>query len=141
MPLTRLKEWAAFLDTFIHARSKTPFAYASNDCCLFAADAIKEITGTDIAASFRGTYTDEASANAVIAANGGTVATLVANLATQFSMASVPPLTAQSGDLVALNGGAGIALGIVGCDGSVYGVGTDGLQRVALTTVVQAWRV
>ncbi len=106
MSLTRFKEWAAYLDTFIHARSKTPFAYATNDCCLFAADAIKEITGTDIAASFRGTYTDEASANAVITANGGTVATLVASLATQFSMASVPPLTAQSGDLVALNGGA-----------------------------------
>lgn len=31
-----------------------PFKWGESDCCLFAADVVKELTGTDYAAAFRG---------------------------------------------------------------------------------------
>jgi hypothetical protein len=144
MALTRHIKWAAALDTLIHARAATPFSWGDNDCCLFVGDAVKEMTGTDIAAEFRGKYTDAAGANAVIQATvkSANVADIAAYVANLNDMAEVRPLQAQRGDMVVLDGGGGLALAIVSLDGlTATGVGESGLMRVPLKRVVRAWRV
>lgn len=64
-------DWQAQLDAFIESRRNLPHAYGSNDCCLFAADAIMAQTGDDMAKDFRGTYSTQAEADKILADRGG----------------------------------------------------------------------
>ena len=50
-------DWHVRLDTFIRENLLTPFEWGKFDCCLFVADAVEAMTGTDFAAPFRGRYT------------------------------------------------------------------------------------
>lgn len=59
--MTRVEDWPERLAAFIEQRRKMPFAWGSNDCALFAADAVCAITGVDLGEPFRGRYDDEAS--------------------------------------------------------------------------------
>jgi len=54
--LMRVENWPTKLVDFIESRRHEPFAWGQNDCSLFVADALIEITGTDYAAPFRGEY-------------------------------------------------------------------------------------
>lgn len=58
MPTTRLLDWHQFLTDLINERRTQPFIWGTNDCSLWAADAILSITGEDFAADVRGTYDD-----------------------------------------------------------------------------------
>ena len=77
MAMHRIRHWATRgFHTFLEQRARRPFAWGVNDCALFAADGIRAITGVDIAADFRGKYSDEAGAMAAVkeVAGGSTVA-------------------------------------------------------------------
>ena len=52
----RVEAWPEHLIAFLSERRGRPFAWGSNDCCLFAADWIRTATGYDPAAKVRGTY-------------------------------------------------------------------------------------
>ena len=56
--------------TLAHWRS-APFAWGSDDCMMGVFDHCHALTGIDGGAEWRGTYHDEASALAVLAAAGG----------------------------------------------------------------------
>lgn len=146
MALTRKKHWAerAFHD-FLISRSKAPFVWGSNDCALFAADAIEATTGTDIAGDFRGKYTDEASAFALIQSvtGGKTVADAAAHCATKAGLAELQyPLMAQRGDLVVLEESGRLVAGVIHLNGSkAVVVGPDGLKLLPISDVKRAWRV
>ena len=49
-------------DALIAERRLMPFARGTNDCCMFAADAVLAMTGRDLAADWRGTYSDDRGA-------------------------------------------------------------------------------
>lgn len=51
--ITRLPDWRMNLDSLVYSRLHCPFAWGSNDCALFAADALKAITGFDISVGLR----------------------------------------------------------------------------------------
>src|ERR1700743_3011421 len=90
--------------TQVHLQPE-PFAWGKQDCCLFAADGVQAITGVDIAEDFRGKYTDQASAFALIESitGGTTVVDGAAFCATKFGMQEwKAPLCARRGDLVAV---------------------------------------
>jgi hypothetical protein len=146
MGLTRKKGWAAgaFHD-FLQARARMPFAWGSNDCALFAADAIEAITGTDIAADFRGKYTDEASAFALIQSltGGKTVADAAAYCATKAGLVELEhPLMAQRGDLVVIPDSGRLISGVVGLNGRhVISPGEKILKTLPISDVERAWRV
>lgn len=55
-PLPRHTDWPTRLATFVESRRYRPFAWGSNDCWLFAADAIVAMTGRDFGEAWRGTY-------------------------------------------------------------------------------------
>lgn len=151
MPLTRKQHWAtrAFHD-FLLARAKMPFAWGSNDCALFAADAVRAITGTDIATDFREKYSDKAGAFALIKSvtgNGADPATAVGDAAawcaTQAGLVEREfPLMAQRGDLVVMEDAGQLIAGVIHLNGRhAVSVSEAGLVRVSIQKVTRAWQV
>ncbi len=55
-PIERLLDWEQRLYQFIEGRRLRPFAWGRHDCALFAADAVQQMTGVDLAAEVRGQY-------------------------------------------------------------------------------------
>lgn len=151
MPLQRKEFWYRMeFQDFIIERKKMPFAWGSNDCALFAADAVKAITGTDIAADFRGKYSDEAGAFALIKSvtgKGEDPATAVADAAawcaekaglSEFKF----PKMAQRGDLVVIEDSGRLIAGVVHATGTlIVTVGEAGLKSFSISDVKRAWRV
>jgi hypothetical protein len=144
--LTRVKHWAtrAFHE-FLLARANTQFVWGQHDCALFAADGIQAMTGVDIAADFRGKYTDEASAMAAIKsiAGGSTIADAAAYCATKHEMPQwTYPLMARRGDLVVLQESGRLIAGLVHLSGRhIVCAGEKGLHRLPITDVQRAWHV
>ena len=90
------------------------------------------MTGTDIAAEFRGKYSDEATAAAVIKAYaGGGLEELTVKVAVAHGMKEVSPKLAQRGDLVLFETALGATLGIVHLNGQrACSVGLKGIVWV-----------
>jgi len=57
MGLVRKPDWQACLAKYMHNEARSAFVYGKSDCALFAAGAIKAMTGTDTATEWRGKYT------------------------------------------------------------------------------------
>ena len=130
---------------FLASRRYMPFAWGSNDCALFAADGIQAITGTDIAADFRGKYSDEASAMAAIKAiaNGSTIADAAAWCAAKHGLTEcIHPLMAQRGDLVIVEAAQGLMSGLVDLNGRhVLIPGQHGIVRLSISLIRRSWHV
>jgi hypothetical protein len=146
MPLKRKINWdSQELENFFRERRSQPFAWGTNDCCIFPADAILAMTGTDIAVDFREKYSDEASAYTLIKAvtGGANVADAAAWCAAKFGLAELPNTKfAQRGDLVVLEDAGRIIAGVVGLTGRhCISVGENGLLRLPMSGVLRAWRV
>lgn len=152
--LTRAEHWATrAYHQFLLARAKAPFRWGVNDCALFAADGILAMTGVDIAAAFRGKYTDEASAMAAIrsVAGGTTIADAAAWCAAQHNLAEwAHPLLAQRGDLVVFTapgpgGTAQLQAGLMHLTGRhVVAPGDEGLRLMTVGRVAaisRSWHV
>ena len=147
MPLTRVEHWdTRAFHNFLLAREKAAFAWGANDCALFAADGIKAMTGVDIAEDFRGKYSDEAGAFALIRelTGGMSVADAAVYCARKHELPEWPkPLLAQRGDLVVFTGATGLLVaGLVHLNGRhIVAVGEGGLYRFPLTAIERAWHV
>lgn len=68
--LQRLPDWPERLIEFIEARRTRAFSWGSNDCALFAADAVLSMTGVDLGAEWRG-YKSKRKAASIINKIGG----------------------------------------------------------------------
>lgn len=146
MSLTRHQHWATrSYHHFLIARAKAAFAWGVNDCALFAADGILAMTGVDIAADFRGEYSDEAGAFAAIQriAGGATVGDAAAYCAAKHGLAELAhPLKAQRGDLVVFPNAGNLIAGLVHLNGSrLVSVTDKGLWYFDIRDTVRAWRV
>jgi hypothetical protein len=146
MPLTRAQHWATrSYHDFLLSRAKTPFAWGQHDCALFAADGVLAMTGVDIAADFRGKYTNEASALALIKqlAGGSTVADAAAWCAAKHGLVEREyPLMAQRGDLVVLEDSGRLIAGLIHLSGRhIVAAGETGLKRILITAAKRAWKV
>lgn len=137
-------DWETRLHDFIESRKADPFAWGTNDCCLFAADAVLAMTDVDIADKFRGKYDSEASCMALLESLGyADVETMVRKELTAWQFAAVQPTLAHRGDIVLSMQAGQPALCIVGLDGKhSIGVGEQGLMKIkTYHDTVQAWRV
>jgi hypothetical protein len=145
MPIKRLQEWdTTHLHQFVLSRRSTPFAWGSHDCCLLAADAIQAITGVDIAADFRGRYSDQASAFAAIKTitGGSTVEDAAVYCATKAEMPELPhPNFAHRGDLVLIEDAGRVIAGVVGLQSKPLSAGEKGLKTFPMSAIKRAWRV
>lgn len=145
--MPRLKGWRPALFAAIDAHRGKPFQWGVHDCAVLAADAVAAMTGEDLAAAYRGKYTDRDGAGLLLAEHGFLDA--VALAADRFE--EIPVSRAGVGDLAAipigsnsvpveLQGVGSLALGIV--TGPVIAVMTaKGLSSVPLAAAVRAFRV
>ena len=141
--MTRRGGWDVRLAELLHARAQTPMRYGSNDCCLLAADAIAAMTGTDIAEEFRGYRTEVGAARRIRRVTGAVgVEAALRYCAAKHELPGLASVyLAQRGDLLLLDGGAGLIAGIVGTHGACVTTGEHGLRRLPLASAVRAWRV
>lgn len=133
------------MNDFLLERAKSPFIWGARDCCLFAADAIFKMTGTDIADEFRGEYHDEKSAFALIkrVTGGQTVADAAAYCAEKFGLPEWDqPMKAQRGDLAVIENAGRLIAGVVHLNGRhVVSINESGLVRLPISKIKRAWRV
>lgn len=138
----RPDDWPVRLGTYLESRRDQPFQWAKLDCCMLAADWVRQCLGIDPAKGLRSKYRSEAGAMKLLKAGKG-----VRGLAdTQFDRVKLA--YAQRGDLVAykdpgLKGPAWATtvLGIL--EGTVAYVATkDGLKPVKRSELMKTcWRV
>jgi hypothetical protein len=138
--------WQEALHAFLEARGRQPFAWGSNDCALFAADAVLAITGEDLGAAFRGKYSTQEGAAAQMqeACGSADALDLAAHLCAQAGFPRLAHVNlAQRGDVIVLaNPGGGHSLGIVSLNGlHALFVTEAGLRRMRVRDCVAAWHV
>ena len=134
---------------YLLSKVSTPFAYGENDCCMFACGAVLAMTGVDIAADFRGKYSDGPGAVRAIATVTGvdpekaTVEAAADWIAKKFGIAELPsPLYAQRGDLVLASAGDVDFLAVVALSGHEAAIpGARGIAHLPLMTAKKGWRI
>jgi hypothetical protein len=144
--IARLENWPTTLSAMIVDAQDEPFAWGTHDCCMWSADVVKamSVAGIDLAAPYRGTYSDAAGAAAVIsgATGGGTLEDLMVQIAAQYTLPEFAPAFAWRGDIALFDTDTGPAMGIVGNDTAAAFVSPDGLVWMDLTTQVRrVWRI
>jgi hypothetical protein len=123
----------ALLTRYIEERRRMPFAWGSNDCCLFAADWVLAATGRDLAAEYRGQYETALGALRFVKSAGG-----VEGLVEKAGGQRIDVKLAHRGDVVARDVGDGVGLGL--CIGSLAAfVAQDGLRFVDFSSG-SCWR-
>lgn len=134
--MRRHDNWPTLLAAFIEERRAMPFAWGSNDCCLFASDWIRRACGVDFAEDLRGRYSSAIGARRVLSRFGG-VLEIAKSLA---GLEQVPSATVRRGDVVAFEMQGGHALGI--CCGDIAAlVGKQGLVFPRIENASAAWRL
>lgn len=136
--MRRRHDWPERLSECISAARHRRFEWGAHDCCLFAADAVRDMTGVDPASDYRGRYADKAGAFRILeeVAGGGVESAAFR----AFGDPLDGPLFAQRGDVVLIETERGDALGV--CVGAhVAFAGENGVAFVPLEQAVKAWRV
>ena len=132
---TRRDNWPSLLAQFIEARREQPFAWGSNDCCIFAANWVETCTGVDHALAWRGRYSSGLGAARFLDEAGGVEA-----LVDALGLQRVAPQLAGRGDIVAQETGRGMTLGICLGETTVF-VAKTGLVFGPISNVETAWRI
>lgn len=145
--LVRYEDWPTRLANFIEGRRYKPFDWGSNDCCLFACDAVLAITGDDLARWFRGTYDDKRGAFVALRkfASGGIFET-AERQAVEYSIPRVSLPFAKRGDVVVGRVILPDTLELTDSLGIVVGpfalfVGPDGLSASPTLSCKAAWSI
>lgn len=139
--MKRVANWRAALALQFQQARTRKFEWGKFDCALFACDCIWAQLARDPAAAFRGRYSTEAQATALLG-NGG-LAAIAVQIASQFGFKEVSAGHAGRGDVVLIrNGTPQGALAIVDFT-AAFAVcpGTRGLIRVRRHRWLRAWKV
>lgn len=130
----RTTNWQAALSAFLAARRDAPFEWGSNDCCLFAADAVQAMTGSDHAAELRG-YGSALEAARLIEARGG-----LERIASDALGEPVAPVFASVGDVVLIENEGRDLLAL--CNGTTaLAPGELGMAVLSMDAAKATWRV
>ena len=135
----RLPDWAHRLDALCQERMHAPFAWGSNDCGSFGADAVQAQHGRDTLAAARMPRTTSRAARRALGLSGGAHAVMA-----RAGLPEVLPALAQRGDLVLLHQPTHgrrrrLLLGV--CMGAwAVAPACHGLATVPMHQAVAAWR-
>lgn len=134
--MKRREDWPVRLGEFIESRRSMPFRYGENDCCLFAADAVKAMTGDDLAAAWRGKYRSAREALKFVRDAGG-LPKLVSTVLSE----TVAVALAQRGDVLLVpRGDREQALAICAGEHFVW-PGPEGIELGHTLASQAAWRI
>lgn len=128
----RHQNWEHRLNEFL--KSVGPFEWGSNDCCMFAVNAVEAMTGEDHGKPYKG-YKTALGAVRRLEKFGG-----VEGIAT-IELGEPKPITqAKRGDVVSVQNGENIILGI--CVGvKIASVSEEGLTFFSMNVAKNAWSV
>lgn len=136
-PPVRTQTWRAALADHIDRCRAAPFVWGKHDCALFAAGAVKAMTGTDLARGLRGKYRSAGSAAVLIKKHGfGSLGDLVAS-----RLPEVAPAFAMRGDLAIIRDDDGLAALAVVLGAEVAAARDIGLSFVSRDRVERAFHV
>jgi hypothetical protein len=146
MEIKRKEDWERRLHDFLEERSRVPFAWGTNDCALFVADAVNAVTGVDLGADCRGKYSTEEEAIEAMRkmCGAGDVAAFAAHVCHGAGMPRRDHVNfAQRGDVVILENPDGShSVGVVGLNGlHAWFVTEGGLRRARVRDCVSVWKV
>lgn len=142
--MQRYPDWQAQFSQFLTRRSSQPFAYGEMDCCLFVADCVEAMTGTDLAVRFRGKYRSrkEALQLAKRETGRGSIRALIEKTIKEFGLREVPLPYTQRGDIVLVAQKDAYLLGILALNGKeILAASKTGFLRLPLSRAVCAWRI
>lgn len=129
----RLVNWEQKLTDYIELKQNQKFKWGKNDCALFAADCVKQITGIDYATEFRDKYKTEQGAREALKKYGkGTLLKTIDSKFTRYSSA----LLAQRGDIVYFQKALGVCIGKNCCFYDKHG-----MVFVPIINMEKAWKV
>jgi uncharacterized protein DUF6950 len=142
--LKRIKHWdTQAYHHFLLDSQHIPFAWGTHDCSTFVADGVLAITGVDIAADFRGKYSDHAGAFAAITSvcGGSTVADAIVYCASKYNLVEWKhPKMARRGDVVTFEANGSLVAGLIHLSGRhIVAVGEQGLYRFPISRVIRSW--
>lgn len=124
------------LSRFLRERRNVAFAWGTNDCMLFAADAVYAMTGTDPAVRWRG-YDSKDAAETIIRDTGGVNRLITEGLGVEPHQ---NPLRARRGDVVAMELPGGWTAGVVDDTGQrIVSVTEEGITRLPLKLAAFIW--
>lgn len=133
MTPARYSDWPERLDRFLAQRRHQRFQWGVQDCCLFVADAVRELYGVDPAEGLRG-YRSERGAARIVRQLGG-----VAGIGASRFGAACEVLQAQVGDVLLVHTGSRDSLAL--CVGAHWlAPGAAGLVAGPLSEARSAWR-
>lgn len=128
----RHQNWEHRLNEFL--KSVGPFEWGTNDCCMFAVNAVEAMTGKDHGKPYRG-YKTALGAVRRLEKFGG-----VEGIATIELGDPKPVKQAKRGDVVSIQNGENIILGI--CVGvKMAAVSEEGLTLFSMSVARNAWSV
>lgn len=136
--MTRLPDWQERLSRFFALHRTRPFRYGDWDCSLFAADAIQQMTGVDIAAEFRGKYGSRREAYDLIRS----VRLVAERVAALHGMQQILITYARRGDMALIPRARDYSLGIVSLTGKeIVVLRSRTLMTLPLSYGLVAWHV
>jgi hypothetical protein len=142
--VSRFEDWPTRLSAFLHARRHARFEYGAHDCCLFVADALQAMTGTDFAAAFRNQYNSSFGALRRLreACAEATVDRVAGQVFAAHGLPAISPGYAQRGDVLALSlVREGIVLSLVAPDGMPIIAAECGWGISDRACALKAWKV
>ena len=132
----RRSDWREALTAYLVGTAAEPFVPGKADCALFAAGAVKAMTGQDFAHGFLGYRTTKGGLKKLMAKGYADHVALAASV-----LEEIPPAFAQVGDVAVVPGDDGTdALGIVQGE-MIYVSAPAGRGLVPLTSATRAFRV
>lgn len=130
--------WTVAFIQLTQTRKNTPFQWGTNDCVMFAADAVQLMTDIDPAEASRGKYKTESGAKRHLKAVYGDL-----EKAWDGKLERLDNINfVQNGDVVLFDGELGTTSGIY-WNGGVYAPTMDGVRfkDEAHKSLIAAWRV
>lgn len=145
--MQRLKGWEERLNAVFREWRRAPHAWGSRDCLLFPCAAVEALLGVDLAAQWRGKYSDERGALRLLRRVGGAdlevaLPAIAAARAGELGSAEVTQRFARRGDVAAIEGLAHQCLAVVDPSGrALAAFGLNGLERMPLERGLRFWSV
>lgn len=136
----KCRDLPSTLDAFVESKRHEPFAWGKNDCCLFACDWLRVLHGVDPAArlGLRDTYSTALGAWRIIKEAGG-IREIASTACALHGWPEVPVRQVHRGDIVAIDSGDGLALGVCLGDKGAFPGKSQMAFRPSCEFVV-AWR-
>jgi hypothetical protein len=140
----RFEDWPRRLERFLVEACGREFHYGAWDCSLFVADAVQAMTGTDIAAPFRGRYASYRDALQLARSESPrkSLRSFLAQALTKSGLSEIAVPFAQRGDVLLLKRSRDCSLGILSLNGKdILAAAETGYTRLPFHLALRAWRV